>query len=221
MRFTISTLSIASMSILSVAAATSAPNMATGQSTAELAKPQISGSTSGSGSGSGSGLGRGSGSGSVNGFSGGINGGHRSGSHGGHHGGHGRRGYYRYGRYWDWDGSYDNEFAISLRYRPSVYFGQRFQYLYLHRDDFRRNWNTNLLFRTRWNTDIAFRNECFGGINYSGWNSLVIGDLGDNYYGQGRFRGYGRRYRHGNRGHRGHRGNGHGHNNGFMKPEPY
>ncbi|PVV03522.1 hypothetical protein BB560_001998 [Smittium megazygosporum] len=66
------------------------------------------------------------------------------GNHGGSRGGHCEYsvsrciGYYRYGGYWDWDGTCDNELVGSISYRPRFYWGQRFRYFYLYQNDFRR-----------------------------------------------------------------------------------
>ncbi|OLY77593.1 hypothetical protein AYI68_g8374 [Smittium mucronatum] len=136
---------------------------------------------------------------------GGGRGGNRGGNHG-HGNGRGNRGfrggrYYGYGRYWDFDSYSDNIFITGLRYRPSNYYGQRFQYLYQGLPDFRNRWNSDIYFRNSWNSDLYFRNSWFSSVYPYGYGDYRVG---------GRYYGYRNRYggrggnRGGNRG--GHRG---------------
>ncbi|PVU92988.1 hypothetical protein BB561_003496 [Smittium simulii] len=84
--------------------------------------------------------------------------------------GRGRRiGYFNHGRVWRWDDRSDDIFIRALRYRPSVYYGQRFQYCYQYIPDFRRRWDTDIVFRGNWNRDLTFRNRWFGRVRYNGW----------------------------------------------------
>ncbi|PVV02731.1 hypothetical protein BB560_002809 [Smittium megazygosporum] len=87
-----------------------------------------------------------------------------------------RRGYYQNGRYWFWDENCDSEFLGTLRYRPSRYYSQRFQYLYLYMENFRSSWNSNMVFRNRWESDDGFRQNWFGQIQYNGWNEVGCDD---------------------------------------------
>ncbi|OLY77842.1 hypothetical protein AYI68_g8119 [Smittium mucronatum] len=81
----------------------------------------------------------------------------------------GGRGYFNNGRYWYWDSQPDVVFINRLRYRPTYYYGQRFQYLYLYVPNFKYSWDRDIVFRRRWNRDAAFRRTWFGRVNYSKW----------------------------------------------------
>ncbi|OMJ16127.1 hypothetical protein AYI69_g7955 [Smittium culicis] len=101
--------------------------------------------------------------------------GHRHGHRHKHRGG--RRGYFR------------------NAYPPSVYYGQRFQFLYQCSPDFQKYWNSDVLFRRKWNTDLIFRNAWFASLYPTGLPQYRVGGI---YYGYlGRTR-WGRK-RHGGR----------------------
>ncbi|OMH79977.1 hypothetical protein AX774_g6593 [Zancudomyces culisetae] len=106
----------------------------------------------------------------------GSNNGNHNGRHGGHRGrgGHGRGfypGYYDFpyspgavfigGRYWSWNATPPVAFINTLSFRPSVYDGQRFEFLYTTLATFRTRWDGDIVFRRRWNRDISFRRSWY------------------------------------------------------------
>ncbi|OMJ11115.1 hypothetical protein AYI70_g9913, partial [Smittium culicis] len=82
------------------------------------------------------------------------------GRHRGHHRGH-YRGYRNFGRVWYFDSQPDTVFISQLRYRPSNFYGQRFEYCYQNIPEFRQYWDTDIAFRQSWDQDIHFRNSWF------------------------------------------------------------
>ncbi|OMH79978.1 hypothetical protein AX774_g6594 [Zancudomyces culisetae] len=105
--------------------------------------------------------------------------GHGHGRHGHHrhhrhHGRHGRGfypGYYNFpyspgavfigGRYWAWNTTPAVSFTKVLVFKPAVYDGQRFEFLYTTLPTFRTRWNGDIVFRRRWNRDIGFRRNWY------------------------------------------------------------
>ncbi|PVU87429.1 hypothetical protein BB559_006056, partial [Furculomyces boomerangus] len=85
------------------------------------------------------------------------------------YGGDYESGYFNNGRYWYWDRSPDRTFIAGLVYKPSVFYGQRFQYLYQFYPGFRIRWNSDRYFRKRWNSDYYFRIGWFNRVNYRKW----------------------------------------------------
>ncbi|OLY80996.1 hypothetical protein AYI68_g4902, partial [Smittium mucronatum] len=92
----------------------------------------------------------------------------------------GGRRYYRDGRYWDWYSNSDDAFLAWIRYRPNVYYGQRFQFLYMYQPEFKRLWNTDAYFRWAWDSDLHFRNSLFSTVYPYGYSEYRPGGK---YYG--------------------------------------
>ncbi|OLY79411.1 hypothetical protein AYI68_g5456 [Smittium mucronatum] len=84
----------------------------------------------------------------------------------------GHRGYYYGNRYWYWRERPDAVFIRSLKFVPSRYCDQRFQYLYVYNVGFRRSWDSDVLFRRRWVGERSFRRNWFGRVNYRGWRRI-------------------------------------------------
>ncbi|OMJ25402.1 hypothetical protein AYI70_g921 [Smittium culicis] len=121
----------------------------------------------------------------------------RSGSYRGGRWGRGYRhglghGYYRFGRNWYFNSLSDTSFINSLVYRPLVYYGQRFQFLYQNSPAFRKYWNSDYHFRNRWNTDPIFRDAWFASLYPSGYDDYRIGGIYNNYLGRFGYSRYGR-----------------------------
>ncbi|OLY83402.1 hypothetical protein AYI68_g2454 [Smittium mucronatum] len=93
--------------------------------------------------------------------------------------------YYKNGRYWNFDSSSDSSFITTLVYRPSVYYGQRFQFLYQLSPQFQQYWNSNSLFRSSWNSDVNFRNSWFATIYPYGYTQYRSGGKYYGYYNRG------------------------------------
>ncbi|PVU84763.1 hypothetical protein BB559_005157 [Furculomyces boomerangus] len=81
------------------------------------------------------------------------------------------QGYYSHGRYWYWDSKPDVSFVAQLRFKPKIYYGQRFEYLYLYYPGFKYRWNTDYTFRSNWNNSAYFRSKWFSLINYNNWKT--------------------------------------------------
>ncbi|OMJ20571.1 hypothetical protein AYI69_g6163 [Smittium culicis] len=131
----------------------------------------------------------------------------RSGSRGGdrRHGRGRGRGYNRFGRNWYFDTLSDSVFISSLRYRPTFYYGQRFQFLFQNSPVFSNYWNNDDYFRSCWNKDNLFRDAWFSTLYPIGYSKFRTGGIYYNYF--DRF-GYSRRGGH-RRGHRGGHGRRH------------
>ncbi|OMJ09633.1 hypothetical protein AYI70_g10821 [Smittium culicis] len=122
----------------------------------------------------------------------------------GERGGHGRgrgRGYNRFGRNWYFDSLSDSVFINSLRYRPSFFYGQRFQFLFQNSLVFRNYWNTDDYFRSCWDRDTLFRDAWFSTLYPIGYPRFRTGGIYYNYFDRfgysrrgGRRRGHGRRH---------------------------
>ncbi|OLY79622.1 hypothetical protein AYI68_g6304 [Smittium mucronatum] len=96
--------------------------------------------------------------------------------------------YYKNGRYWSFDSSSDSSFITTLVYRPSIYYGQRFQFLYQLSPQFQQYWNSNSLFRSSWNSDVNFRNSWFATIYPYGYTQYRSGGKYYGYYNRGSWR---------------------------------
>ncbi|OMJ25727.1 hypothetical protein AYI70_g701, partial [Smittium culicis] len=134
----------------------------------------------------------------------------------GYHGG-----YRNFGRVWYFDAEPDNVFISQLTYRPSNFYGQRFEYCYQNIPEFRQYWDTDIAFRQSWDQDIHFRNSWFAILYPYGYEDYRDGGRYYGYYSRGRYGrhrwGYGGGHRGGyGGGHRGGYGGGHrgGHSGG-------
>ncbi|OMJ15071.1 hypothetical protein AYI69_g8333, partial [Smittium culicis] len=71
------------------------------------------------------------------------------------------KGYRNFGRVWYFDSQPGTAFVTQLRYRPTNFYGQRFEYCYQNNPEFRQYWDTDNTFRQSWDQDIHFRNSWF------------------------------------------------------------
>ncbi|OMJ11613.1 hypothetical protein AYI69_g9765 [Smittium culicis] len=72
-----------------------------------------------------------------------------------------RQGYYYYGTTWYFNNPSPYSFIRTLYYPPTIYYGQRFQYLYTCYSWYRGYWGYDYSYRVYWNTDLVFRNYWF------------------------------------------------------------
>ncbi|OMJ25726.1 hypothetical protein AYI70_g700, partial [Smittium culicis] len=97
------------------------------------------------------------------------------------------KGYRNFGRVWYFDSQPTTVFVSRLRYRPSNFYGQRFEYCYQNNPDFKQYWDTDITFRQSWDQDIHFRNSWFAILYPYGYDEYRNGGKYYGYYSRGRY----------------------------------